>query len=188
MPSYKPITDDALVQAVAAAQKTVDDERERFKRAEERLRSAEHELALLTELGRLRGLPDMECSKAVQLDYEEPVHTPHSVAFSPTAARGGRAEREALIQTVINILREHGKPMPIRPLMAEVITRGGLIPGRGEQANLISVITRVPEITRPERGVYGLLEWSPNGSAEPVQNRGRSRTTRRPSRRRKAAR
>jgi hypothetical protein len=176
-----PITDDALRQAVVAAQRRVDNEQDRLRQAEEQLRTAERELALLSELGRLRGLDEMpggngagaaegDASRQAQLNLTRP-----SMAHRATSTR-----RDALVQTVIDLLREHGEPMPIRNLMAELVSRGAPIPGRGEQANLISVITRVPEIVRPHRGVYGLREWNLDGV--PVT------ATRRPARTRKAGR
>lgn len=176
--SPPPIADDVLREAVSAAQARVEDERERLNEAEERLRSAEHELALLIRLGRLRGLTEMaECNLVLPSGDEGQVEAAREHASAAQHAATGRA---ALVPTVADVLREHGKPMPIRLLMAEVVSRGAKIPGRGEQANLISVIMRAPEIVRLQRGVYGLREWSPNGMAEP--------SARRTTKRRKAAR
>jgi hypothetical protein len=176
--SPPPITDDVLREAVSAAQARVEDERERLNEAEECLRSAEHEFALLVRLGRLRGLPGMaECNLVLPSGEEGQVEAAqeHASAAQRAAATG----RAALVPTVADILREHGKPMPIRLLMAEVVSRGAKIPGRGEQANLISVLMRAPEIVRLQRGVYGLREWSPYGMEV---------SSRRTTRRRKAAR
>jgi hypothetical protein len=178
-----PITDDALRQAIAAAQRKVDDEQQCLRKAEEHLRTAERELALLTELGRLRGLGEMSAGNgAAVADGDAPLRSQLSLTRPSGAHRAAPTRRDALIETVIEILREHGEPMPIRNLMADLVSRGAPIPGRGEQANLISVITRVPEIVRPHRGVYGLREWKLEGAATPAP------ATRRSSKRRKAAR
>jgi hypothetical protein len=172
--SPPPITDDVLREAVSAAQARVEDERERVRGAEERLRGAEHELALLIRLGRLRGLPEMaERSAVLPPGYEE--HVEVALGRASVAQPGARKGRGALVQTVADVLREHGKPMPIRLLMTEVVSRGAKIPGRGEQANLISVITRAPDIVRLQRGVYGLREWSSNDIAETSARRTASR-------------
>lgn len=176
-----PLTDDLVRKAVTAAQARVDDERELLKKSEERLRNAEHELALLIRLGRLRGIPEMsECN--VVLPSRDEGHG--KVALyedgSSVVERSVQTGRGALIQVVADVLREYGKPMPIRLLMAEVVSRGAQIPGRGEQANLISVITRAPDIVRLQRGVYGLREWGLDGMVQVP--------ARRTTRRRKAAR
>lgn len=162
-----PITDAALRDAISAAQMRVADEQDQFSKAEERLRGAEREFALLTELGRLRGLDGLPGTNgSVGMADGSADLSPRLTTLA--VRRAAPARREALVQTVIAILRAHGKPMPIRGLMAEVVSRGAPIPGRGEQANLISVITRMPEITRPERGVYGLREWQADGAPAPV--------------------
>ena len=181
MSANSPITDDALREAIAAAQTRVGVEQERFSQAEERLRAAERELALLAELGRLRGLADLPGeNRAGSEDRQETGRVAMNLPRSLMVHGAAPARRDALVQTVIAILREHGKPMPIRALMAEVVSRGAPIPGRGEQANLISVITRVPKIARRERGVYGLREWDLDGTTSAAQ--------RPASRRRKAVR
>jgi hypothetical protein len=157
MTSVRPITDKALREAISAAETKVAEQRDKIRLVEESLRGAERELVLLVELGRLRGLHSQSATNGVSAasgaegtDSNLPQVTYGS--SSSSSAPG----REALVRTVIDVLREQGEPMPIRALMAEVVSRGAHIPGRGEQANLISVITRVPEIIRPHRGVYGL--------------------------------
>jgi len=182
MASDTPITDEALQQAVAAAQRRVDDEQERLRQAEELLRTAERELTLLTELGRLRGLTDLSGGNGTGAAEGEMLLQSELALTRPSMSqRAAPTRRDALVRTVIDLLREHGEPMPIRNLMAALVSRGAPIPGRGEQANLISVITRVPEIVRPHRGVYGLREWDLDGAPAPT-------TRRRPGRTRKAAR
>lgn len=164
-----PITDAALRDAISAAQARVADEQDRFSKAEERLRGAEREFALLTELGRLRGLGGLPGANGSMGKAEDAADLSPRLT-NPAMRRAAPARRDALVQTVMEILRSRGKPMPIRGLMDEVVSRGAPIPGRGEQANLISVITRVPEITRPERGVYGLREWEVDGAPAPAAN------------------
>lgn len=167
-----PISDKALSEAVQLATAEVDAAQERLTRADEELRAAERELALLVELGRLRKW------RSGAANGEGPASDERLAASAldsppPVATRTPR--RDALVQTVIDILREHGEPMPIRALMAEVESRGAPIPGRGEQANLISVITRVPDIRRPARGMYGLREWQRDGAPTPAARRASTR-------------
>jgi hypothetical protein len=64
-----------------------------------------------------------------------------------------------LLDTVIEILSDAGKPMQIQALMGAVKERDVRIPGKGAQANLIAVISRDARIVRPERGYYGLADW-----------------------------
>lgn len=169
MTAQNPITDDSLRRAVAAAQGRAHDEQERLRQVQARLRAAERELALLAELGHLRGLADLSGGNdASSAERETPLQSSLNLARPLTAQRAAPTRRDALVGTVIDILREHGKPMPIRSLMAELVSRGAPIPGRGEQANLISVITRVPEIIRPQRGVYGLREWKLDDAPPPA--------------------
>jgi hypothetical protein len=161
MASSRPITDDALREAIEAAEEEVGEQRESLRRADERHRGAERELALLVELARLRGLPDYHTTNGDSFERgaEKGGSGSPSLTYG-SSRRVGATARDVLVSDVIDVLGEHGEPMPIRALMAEVVSRGASIPGRGEQANLISVITRVPEITRPARGMYGLSEWN----------------------------
>src|SRR4051794_34495573 len=113
-----PITDAALRDAISAAQMRVADEQDQFSKAEERLSGAEREFALLTELGRRRGPdappgPNGPVGKAPGSADLSPLLT------APAGRRAAPARREALVQTGIPIPPAHGKPMPIRGLMAE---------------------------------------------------------------------
>lgn len=176
MTSGQPITDDALRQAIAAGEAKVAEQREKLRRVEERHREAERELTLLLELARLRGLPNYHATNGdgSKREAEETGSGLPSVTYR--SSPGSRASaRDALVWEVIDVLRNHGKPMPIRALMADVVLRGASIPGRGEQANLISVITRVPAITRPARGMYGLSEWKLDGNPPKTESVARSR-------------
>lgn len=181
MAADTPITDGALRQAVAVARRRVEEEQGRLRNAEELLRTAERELVLLTELGRLRGVTEINGLNHNGVARGEPLLEPEGgLMRRSTSERGVPTRRDALVQTAIDLLREHGEPMPIRSLMAELVSRGAPIPGRGEQANLISVITRVPEIVRPHRGVYGLREWNIDGA--PATDGGRSPRARKAAR------
>jgi hypothetical protein len=155
-----PISDEVLREAISAAEARVAEQGDNMRVAEESLRAVERELALLVELARLRGLVSLPLSNgASAADAVEGRSADLPRVSYESSPRSSMPKRDALVRAVIDVLRAHGKPMPIRELMAEVISRDARIPGRGEQANLISVITRVPEITRPQRGVYGLSEW-----------------------------
>ena len=167
------ITNDALKAALDAAQAQVSAARRDRDSAEERLRLAEREVTLLTELAKLRGV-----KPAADGDAKSP-------AEDVVAARTG-AGSDA-VEAAVAVLREHGEPLAIRPLMRAVVDRGARIPGRGEQANLISALTRAPEITRPQRGIYALAEWQA-AAVEKLEAAARSEAAARPraARRRKA--
>jgi hypothetical protein len=154
--SSSPISKGALAEAVKAAELSLADAREEMSNAEDRVRDAERELALLVELSRLRGTAtEPEEFGAVQ-------NATPMITF--TGSRSRASDRDELVAAVIDVLEESGEPMAIRPLMAAVVERGAPIPGRGEQSNLISVISRTPEIERVARGIYGLAGWGANGT------------------------
>jgi hypothetical protein len=58
------------------------------------------------------------------------------------------------------LLREAGAPMHISAIREALISKGVQIPGRGDEANIIVRIRKVPErFTRTARGTYALPEW-----------------------------
>lgn len=170
-PSASPISAAALSKAIAVAEAEVAAAKSRASAAADSLRNAERELALLLELGRLRGASPELAEKEADSANAAPV-----ITFSES--RSSRSsDRDALVGAVVDVLKESGEPMAIRPLMAAVVERGAPIPGRGEQANLISVIRRVPEIQRVSRGIYGLAEWNQvGGESENGSRTGRGQT------------
>lgn len=80
---------------------------------------------------------------------------PNSTADSPRIA--GDLDLEDAVE---ELLREFGKPMHIAVIREQLNTKGVQIPGRGDEANIIVRIRKVPErFTRTARGTYALPEW-----------------------------
>lgn len=82
-------------------------------------------------------------------------------------------------QGSIDILREHGKPLHISKLRAELIHRGVPIPGKARDANVIVYMARSPHVCRVGRGMYALRAW---GVPEVPPRRKRSKRRRRTAR------
>jgi hypothetical protein len=58
------------------------------------------------------------------------------------------------------LLREAGAPMHISAIREALIAKGVQIPGRGDEANIIVRIRKIPDrFTRTARGTYALPEW-----------------------------
>lgn len=84
-------------------------------------------------------------------------------------------------QASLDILREHGKPLHISNLRAELTRRGIPIPGKATDANVIVYLARSPHICRVGRGLYALRAW---GVPEvPPRRRRRARKRRHSARR-----
>ena len=154
--SSSPISKEALAEAIKAAEWSLGAARAEMSEVENRVRDLERELALLVELSRLRG-GALEPEEEGGGQSVTPV-----ITFSESRSRS--SDRDELVAAVVHVLEENGEPMAIRPLMAAVVERGAPIPGRGQQANLISVIRRATEVERVARGIYGLAAWSGNGA------------------------
>jgi hypothetical protein len=71
----------------------------------------------------------------------------------------GSAGATALMEQVLAVLAEAGRPLHISELMRLLRERQTPIPGSGTQANVIAHLRRHPEIVRPSRGMYGLSVW-----------------------------
>lgn len=166
------ISTDQISESVAELRRQVESLRAQIAGQMEELQRAERELALMTELARLRTTPD------------GPAGTPEQLLADVAAPNGTGATR--LIEAVLAALRFRGQAMHIQELVASVKDAGVEIPGKGEPANLISHIRNHPEIVRPVRGMYGLREWglteraaiSRRRSKKPRGRATRRRTTR----------
>lgn len=73
---------------------------------------------------------------------------------APSDRRSPRTH--AVVDEVVDELSQAGKPLHISELMRLLGERSVPIPGAGQQANLISVLTRDDRIVRPSRGMYAL--------------------------------
>jgi hypothetical protein len=87
------------------------------------------------------------------------------VAVSDKELQVARSIRERTIQSAIEILRAHGRPLRVQDLHAEFIRRGHPLPGRGTPTNIVVHLASSPLIERRGRGVYGLSEWQESREA-----------------------
>jgi hypothetical protein len=84
-----------------------------------------------------------------------------------------------VVARAVEILTDAGSPMHINDLHAAFRERGLRIPGAGTPANLIVHLRKSPEISSPQRGIYGLTALI--GPSKQTKRK----TTRRSSRRRR---
>lgn len=72
---------------------------------------------------------------------------------------------------VERLLEQTGEPMHISVVRQALLDRGVPLPGRGDEANIIVRLRRLPErFTRTGRGTYGLARWG-IPEATPVQRK-----------------
>jgi hypothetical protein len=64
-------------------------------------------------------------------------------------------ENQAVANAVVEILDKSG-PMQVSDLADELQQRGIAIPGKGDTAVLISLMHRMPNVRRLQRGTYDL--------------------------------
>jgi hypothetical protein len=98
------------------------------------------------------------------------------VASSVTPLRG-RSVPHPVVEATVAILQEAARPMHISELMPALQDRRVRIPGSGNQANLISHISRDDRIVRPSRGMYVLREWGSAALATPLNKKKKRRVT-----------
>jgi hypothetical protein len=80
---------------------------------------------------------------------------PKLTSESPRLSNEGELEDE-----VEALLRSAGGPMHISSIRESLIANGVQIPGRGDEANIIVRIRKIPDrFTRTARGTYALPEW-----------------------------
>ena len=85
------------------------------------------------------------------------------------------ADAGSLADTAYQLLAETRQEYHYQELAAELQLRGVHIPGKEPANNLVSHIHRDPRFIRPKRGVYGLAEWYPKGTASVGTRRRRKR-------------
>jgi hypothetical protein len=160
----------ALERSRQAVADEVDRRKEQIARLAGELQRLERELLLVEELLRLRR--DPEPQKPVTLDG-------HLALAQPTDGSGPRSE---VSDAVIEILRTSGSPIHIQKLYVQALERGIHLPGKGQPANLISVIRSHPAIVRPMRGMYALREWGVDDyAAVPPPGKRRERRQQKPT-------
>lgn len=81
----------------------------------------------------------------------------------PEADGVSRPVRERVVEAVVEILRDHGKPMRIQDIHIEFLRRQLPLPGSGTPANIAAHLVDRDLFTRPSRGVFGLAEWKNPG-------------------------
>ena len=79
----------------------------------------------------------------------------------PTTTRNGsggrpQTEKSKKLDTVIEEVLTKNGPMRIGELTAQIKKRRTPLPGKGDPANLIAHLGRMPNVRRVSRGVYGL--------------------------------
>ena len=105
----------------------------------------ERQLSLLTEEYRL-------ICRLLELRTDEP--PPDGDASLGESTFGPPALDAALEE-----LTSAGRPLHISELFRTLREHSVPIPGSGQQANLIALLTRDARIYRPERGFYALSQW-----------------------------
>jgi hypothetical protein len=87
-----------------------------------------------------------------------------TTAVSPSARR--ESVRERVHREVVSVLRETGRPLHINDLLAEYVKRGYQVPGQGKAANISVHLSGWDDIEIPERGVYGLVDFTPDDEGD----------------------
>ena len=92
----------------------------------------------------------------------------------------GRLKVGSLANAAYELLVQTKKEYHYEQLATELQLRGVHIAGKEPAKNLVAHIHRDPRFVRPKRGVYGLKEWYPKGTASVGTRRGRKRAKPRP--------
>jgi hypothetical protein len=107
----------------------------------------------ITLVSRLIAVDSIESSTAGSELAE--VIAPSLIPQSSRLSNEGELEDE-----VEALLRVAGGPMHISSIREALIANGVQIPGRGDEANIIVRIRKIPDrFTRTARGTYALPEW-----------------------------
>lgn len=164
------ISESALEQSIKEVGDAVRIRKQELSAAQSSLIDAQRELQLLVDLAELRGL---EVDRPRELTREPSTEPGRNGSSDEPAGRVSSPAKMALLGAVVEILAQRGEPMQIRELMATVQERGVVIPGSGQQANLIAHISRDDRIARPRRGYYALREWGVEDAKPTTRNRRR---------------
>jgi hypothetical protein len=87
------------------------------------------------------------------------------VPISDQVLKVGRSIRERTVESAIEILRAHGRPLRVQDLHAEFIRHGHPLPGRGTPTNIVVHLASSPLLERRGRGIYALAEWRSTADA-----------------------
>jgi len=110
------------------------------------------ELARTRETAR-REVELLEQLLAVRQGEQEP---PPRTSKASATPRKSRPDTSRVVEQVVVDLERAGKPLHISELMGLLQEREIPVPGAGQQANLIALLTRDDRIVRPSRGMYAL--------------------------------
>jgi hypothetical protein len=132
---------DVLEAALKARERFISISRARLARAEQEARLIKQLLMLSREPG---------------ADEEEVL--PLTIAKTPQGSAPPRS-RHPVVDDVAQLLETEGHPLHISEIMRLLEEQNTVLPGKGDQANVIAHIRRDPRFVRPSRGVYGLGSW-----------------------------
>lgn len=138
------------------------------------LRIQEQLEPLLREQGRLRERRKLlgELLTSFGDDPPAPVEGQDSevVVHGVTTAMASSARRETVRERVhrevASVLKEIGRPLHINDLLEEYVKRGYKVPGQGKAANISVHLSGWDDIEIPERGVYGLIDFTPDDEGD----------------------
>lgn len=128
---------------------------------------AEHEIAeilttiapLQDRLGAARERLDL-ITRLLRLAEHKSSTIEEKTSSSVRAPTGSPPVSKQLEDHMVDVLRAGGQPMHISSIREALINKGVPLPGRGEEANIILRLRRLPLVfTRTGRGTYGLAEW-----------------------------
>lgn len=90
----------------------------------------------------------------------------HSTQAAATASKGRETVRERVHREVVTVLQELGRPVHVNDLLAEYVKRGYKVPGQGKAANISVHLSGWSDIENPERGIYGLVNGTPDSEGD----------------------
>ena len=136
-PMEKPIRTDELLNWREAVKKEVALKQELISQAQKKLVEYQERLELIDQLIQLENSSMEKMNKSVTTN-----------SYS-----------DNLVEECVAFLRQVGKPMHIADIHGYLLKKGIALPGKGNEANVISRIQRSQgKIVRTGRGVYGLAE------------------------------
>ncbi|HEV2757138.1 MAG TPA: hypothetical protein VG318_15330 [Actinomycetota bacterium] len=119
-----------------------------------RLARAQQEARLIEQLLMLSNEPGADDAEVAPLTIAK---APQGRRLSPS--------RHPVVDEVAALLEAEGHPLHISEIMRLLEERKTVLPGKGNQANVIAHIRRDPRFVRPSRGVYGLVPWGLRASS-----------------------
>jgi hypothetical protein len=140
------------------------------------LAEAEEKQALVQRLLELDGeVPELLLTSKGRPDTAEAASLGDGLGPAPAGSGGGQSLEDA----VVSILRASGQPLHVSDIRARLIADGIRIPGRGDDANIIVRLRKIPEqFTRTARGTYALADWGLPSLDSSIGKRKRSQSRR----------